>query len=111
VVDNYYSSGCSNCAADTAGAAAIGLAAGAALGAAAESSDAAAATGSAYAAGEAAGAAASAAAGQGGAYTTLPANCVYKSVGGANDFQCGSMWLTPAFGANGQYYKVIPPPQ
>jgi hypothetical protein len=43
-------------------------------------------------------------------YTTLPANCLYKPVGTVNYFQCGAMWLEPAFGANGLYYRVVPAP-
>ena len=61
-----------------------------------------------YSAGVAAGEAA--AAPVGGVYTTLPANCQYRAVGGANEFQCGGTWLAPAYGANGLYYKVVPAP-
>ena len=25
-------------------------------------------------------------------------------------FQCSAMWLEPAFGANGLYYRVVPAP-
>ena len=32
----------------------------------------------------------------GGTSTTLPADCLYQSVGGANYFQCRAMWLKPA---------------
>ena len=46
----------------------------------------------------------------GGVYTSLPANCVYKPVSATNYFQCGAMWLTPAYGANGLYYKVVAAP-
>ena len=46
----------------------------------------------------------------GGIYTTLPPNCAYQAVGTTNYFNCGSMWLTAAYGANGLYYKVVPAP-
>ena len=103
-----------------AAAGAVGLAAGAAIGTADEAAVASANNAAAYDAGVvadnnnayAAGVAAgeSAAAPAGRVYTTLPANCQYRAVGTANDFQCGNMWLQPAYGANGLYYKQIPSP-
>ena len=120
---DYYGNSCNNCGGWSGGAVAaagaVGLAAGAAIGAtdaavatsvnntAAYDAGVAAGSNNAYAAGVAAGEAAAA---PGGVYTTLPANCQYRAVGTANDFQCGSMWLQPAYGANGLYYKVITPP-
>jgi hypothetical protein len=114
VVNEYSSNGCHDCygwgSAGTAAVAGLtGLAAGEALGA--EASAGAAASANAYSAGVATGVAeATGAAPSGGTYTTLPANCLYQMVGGANYFRCGAMWLKPAFGANGVYYRAIPAP-
>jgi len=79
----YYSgSGCYGCAA------AAGAVAGAAVGAAA-------------------GAAAASAAPPGGAYAVLPAGCVYRPL--PHKYDCGGMWLAPAYGANGVYYRAVAP--
>ena len=115
VVNEYSSNGCGNCGGwNSAGAAAVagltGLAAGEALGAEATGANNA-ATANAYSAGVATGAAeAGWGAPAGGTYTTLPADCLYQAVGGANYFKCGAMWLKPAYGANGVYYSAVPAP-
>ena len=119
---DYYGNSCNNCGGwgcgAVAAAGAVGLAAGAAIGTADEAAVASANNAAAYGGrcrrqqqclcrgrgGEAAAAPA------GRVYTTLPANCQYRAVGTANDFQCGNMWLQPAYGANGLYYKQIAPP-
>ncbi len=68
-------------------------------------------TANAYSAGVATGAAeVTRAAPAGGIYTTLPADCLYQAVGGANYFRCGATWLKPAYGANGLYYRAVPAP-
>ena len=54
--------------------------------------------------------AAGVAAGAGGIYATLPAGCQYSAVGGGTYYNCGGMWLIPAYGANGLYYKQVAPP-
>jgi hypothetical protein len=93
VVDNYYSTGCYDCGGwNTAGAAAVGLAAGAALGAARTS------------------AAATPTYPIGAVYTTLPGGCVESAVGGATYYQCGATWFKASFGANGVYYRVVVDP-
>jgi hypothetical protein len=80
----YYSgSGCYGCAA--AAGAVAGVAVGAAVGAAAAS-----------------------AAAAPGAYATLPAGCIYRVLPHA--YECGGVWLAPAYGANGVYYSSVPPP-
>jgi hypothetical protein len=112
---DYYGNSCGNCGGWSGGAVAaagaLGVAAGAAVGAGATAANEAAVSqannAATYSAGVAAGEAAAAPA---GVYTTLPPNCVYQVVGGSNYFQCGSMWLTAAYGANGLYYKVVPAP-
>ena len=78
-----------------AAAGALGVATGAAIGASSEAK--------ATAAGGAAVASA-------GVYTTLPANCQYEAVVGGNYYNCGGTWMAAAYGANGLYYKVVPPP-
>jgi hypothetical protein len=111
---DYYGNSCGNCGGWSGGAVAaagaLGVATGAAVGAseaAASTATAEANTSAAYTAGVAAG---ETAAPPSGVYTTLPANCLYQAVGGSNYFQCGGMWLTAAYGANGLYYKVVPAP-
>ncbi|MCB1993378.1 MAG: hypothetical protein KDG49_18165, partial [Geminicoccaceae bacterium] len=128
VTVDHYSSSCDNCGGWSGGAVAaagaLGLAAGAAIDASAAKADTAAATSSAYAAGVSAGEAAApasavtspaqptktAAAPSGTVYTELPSNCAYKVVKGSNYFDCGDMWLTAAYGANGLHYTVVPAP-
>ena len=108
---NYYSSGCSNCGGWNAGAAAAaGLVTGAAIGAAQANANTQVATANAYSAGVAAGAAAVPPPIINDVYATLPANCQYTAIQGANYYRCGATWLEPAFGANGVYYRVIPVP-
>ena len=102
---NYYGNSCENCGGWSGGAAAagaVGLAAGAAIGASTEAAATEASSAQAYAAGVAAGG--------GGVYATLPPNCQYQAVSGGNYYQCGGMWLTAAYGANGLYYKEVPAP-
>jgi hypothetical protein len=82
-VPYYSASGCNGCAA-TAGAIA-GATAGVAVGVAAAS-----------------------AAAPHPAYAALPAGCIYRPLPRAYD--CGGMWLSPAYGANGVYYQVVPRP-
>ena len=102
-VNNYYGSGCYNCGGwSAAGAAAVGLAAGTAIGAASAS----AASANAYAAGVAAGSAYA----MGAIYATLPTGCVYSPFGGLTYYRCGASWLSPCYGANGLYYRVVPVP-
>ena len=95
-VVNSYSTGCYNCGG---WAAAGAVAAGAAVGAAAASS-------SAYNAGVAAGSAYA----MGAIYPTLPAGCVYSPFGGVSYYNCGNVWFSPSYGANGVYYRVVPAP-
>ena len=91
VVNRYYGSGCYHCGGwSTAGAAAVGLAAGTAVGAA----SARAASADAYA--------------MGGIYTTLPAGCTHRVVSGTTYYHCAGVWFKPSYGANGVYYRVVP---
>jgi hypothetical protein len=42
-------------------------------------------------------------------YATLPQGCVFRIL--PNRYECsGGVWLAPAYGANGVYYQVVPPP-
>lgn len=99
---NYYGGSCYNCGSGGWGAAAAGAAVGATVGVAAGV----AASSSAYSAGVNAGYAA-AAAPPPAAYAVLPAGCVYRLL--PREYSCGSMWLAPAYGANGVYYRVVAP--
>jgi hypothetical protein len=110
VVVNHYGAGCYNCGGWSAGGAAVaagavGVAAGAAIGAAGAS----AASANAYAAGVAAGAAAPVYA-VGGVYPTLPGGCQATPTPSGTFYACGSTWFSPAYGANGVYYRVVPAP-
>jgi hypothetical protein len=109
---DYYGNSCGNCGGWTGGAAAaagaMGLAAGAAVGASETAANEAASNSAAYSAGVATGE--GIATPPGGIYTKLPPNCAYQAVGTKNYFNCGNMWLTAAYGANGLYYKVVPAP-
>jgi hypothetical protein len=98
VVNHYYGGGCYNCGGwgGVAAAGAVGLAAGAAIGAAAASNNAS----NAYAAGYAAGA----------TYAALPGGCAYAPINGAAFYNCGGMWLQPAYGANGVFYRTVAAP-
>ena len=41
----------------------------------------------------------------------LPGGCITPSVsGGATYYLCGNTWVSPSYGANGVYYKVVPTP-
>jgi len=102
-VAGYYGGGCYNCGSPGWGAAAAGAAVGATVGVAAGV----AASGAAYSAGINAGYAA-AAAPRPVAYASLPGGCFYRPL--AREYSCGSMWLAPAYGANGVYYQVVAPP-
>lgn len=105
-VVNSYAPGCYNCGGWGAGAAVAagisGMAARAAIGAAAGS----AATANAYAAG----AVAPPVYVMNDIYATLPAGCVYNPVASAAYYRCGASWLSPYYGANGMYYRVVPAP-
>jgi hypothetical protein len=110
VVVNHYGAGCYNCGGWSAGGAAlaagaVGVAAGAAIGAAGAS----AASANAYAAGVAAGAAAPVYA-VGGIYPALPGGCHVMTTPSGTFYACGSTWFSPAYGANGVYYRVVPAP-
>ena len=96
VTAGYYHAGCYYCGY---GAAAVGAATGAAIGAAA---NAAVAT---------AGITAPAMAYEMGAvYAVLPAGCASPDVHGQTYFLCGNTWFSPAYGANGVHYRVVPAP-
>lgn len=91
-VVNSYSTGCYNCGGwAVAGAVAVGAAA---------------ASASAYNAGVAAGSAYA----MGAIYPTIPAGCVYSPFGGVSYYNCGNVWFSPSYGANGVYYRVVPAP-
>src|SRR5262249_52603640 len=93
----YYGSGCYDCGGwNSAGAAAVGLAAGTAIGAA----GARAASANAYAAGGGYA--------MGAIYPTLPEGCVYRPMLGA--YGCGGTFFKAAYGANGVYYRGVPRP-
>jgi hypothetical protein len=99
-VANYYGARCYNCGGGSWGAppgaavatGAIGFAAGAVTGAAV--ANAAAPAAPAYPVGA--------------AYAALPGGCAYRPL--AREYDCGAMWLAPAYGANGLYYSVVPAP-
>jgi len=100
---NYYSAGCSDCGGwSTAGAAAVGVAAGTAIGAASVN----AATANAYAAGVATGSAVA----SGAILPALPPGCGYMSVGDKAYYNCNGTWVQPVYGANGVYYRAVPNP-
>lgn len=47
----------------------------------------------------------------GATYASLPAGCGYNPVNGAPEYVCGGgVWLMPAYGANGVYYRIVPAP-
>jgi hypothetical protein len=96
VANQYYGTGCYNCGGWSGGAVAAGVVAGVAVGAA---------TGAA-----AANANAAAAYVPGTVYAALPAGCGYSTYYGNAYYNCGGTWFSPAFGANGLYYRVVPPP-
>jgi hypothetical protein len=46
----------------------------------------------------------------GAVYSALPANCPYQSFGGSAYYSCYGAWFSPAYGANGMYYRVVAAP-
>ncbi len=123
VVNHYYSSGCYSCGgwAAPAGPASTGggtkSVLGTALGAAALNSEtgdgAVAAGGNAAPANARSQGVAAGSAGPypiGAKYATLPTGCAYRSVGGMTYYTCNGSWLSPAYGANGIYYRVVAMP-
>lgn len=46
----------------------------------------------------------------GAKYATLPAGCAYHPAGGMTYYTCNGSWLSPAYGANGIYYRVVAMP-
>jgi len=108
-VINAYGVGCYNCGGwNAGGAAALGVVGGMALGstltAAAQANSA-----NAYAEGVAAGTAAMMPS-YGAIYASLPGGCFYSPYGGFTYYRCSSYWLSPAYGANGVYYRVVAAP-
>jgi hypothetical protein len=103
---NYYGSSCGYCggwaAAGAVTAGAVGVAAGASM----ASANTAAATSAAYNAGVATGAGYA----MGSIAATLPAGCMQNTLSGKIYYLCGSTWFSPAYGANGLYYRVVPTP-
>ena len=98
VVNQYYGTGCYNCGGwSGAGAVAAGAVAGAAVGVAAATA-------------ANANAAAAASYGYGDVYAALPAGCAYAPYYGTTYYNCGAAWFSPAYGANGVYYRVVPRP-
>jgi hypothetical protein len=95
----YYQAGCYHCGYGAA--AAAGVAAGAAIGAAVGTSGSSAATvAAAYAIQYQMGA----------VYAALPDGCGMAEMNGATYYVCGNTWFSPAYGANGVYYRVVPTP-
>lgn len=92
---NYYGSGCYNCGYSGWGAAAAGAAVGAATGLAVGAAAGSAATAAAYAPPPA-------------YVAALPAGCFYQAA--YQEYQCGSTWYRPAYGANGVYYQYVAAP-
>jgi len=109
---NYYGSSCSNCGGwSTAGAAAAGVAVGAVVGATVANANSNANAANAYNSGYAAGSYNTAYA-MGAIYPTTPAGCIQQYVNGTTYYFYGSTntWFLPSYGANGVYYRVVPPP-
>ena len=105
----YYQAGCYHCGYGAA--AAAGAVAGAAVGAAVGTSGVNAAAANANAAAAVAAASAYPDAYQMGAvYAALPGGCAMPQVNGATYYLCGNTWFSPAYGANGVYYRVVPTP-
>jgi hypothetical protein len=46
----------------------------------------------------------------GAVYAAVPAGCITPSVHGGTYYLCGNTWFQPSYGANGVYYRVVPPP-
>ena len=56
-------------------------------------------------------AAGAAAATVGTLYGTLPPGCTYQPIGSTPYYTCANgTWLSPSYGANGVYYRVVPMP-
>jgi hypothetical protein len=109
---NYYSASCSGCggwnsAGAAAAGAAVGMGVGMAAGAAVASANSNAEASNAYASGYEAGASQYA---MGAIYPTVPSDCATPAVGGITYYLCGNTWFQPSYGANGVYYRVVPPP-
>ncbi|MCW3476637.1 hypothetical protein [Limobrevibacterium gyesilva] len=105
VVNHYGATGCYNC-----GGGGWGVPAGAAVAAGAAGVAVGAMAGAASANAAAANAAVAAAYPMGATYAALPAGCGYSPYGGKPYYFCGRAWMTPAYGANGVYYLVVPAP-
>jgi hypothetical protein len=43
-------------------------------------------------------------------YAALPAGCAMPTVRGMTYYLCGNTWFSPAYGANGVHYRVVPAP-
>ncbi|ACB50600.1 putative RNA-binding protein [Crocosphaera subtropica ATCC 51142] len=96
-VVNHYGSDCYNCGGwAAAGAAAAGAAIGAASATATNNSAPEETSGSAYTVGA--------------IYPSLPSGCVSSQSDGGNFYNCNGTWFSPAAGANGVYYRVVPAP-
>ena len=89
-----------------AGAAAAGVVTSVALGGAAANANRTQASSNAYPAGVAAGQASA----TGAIYSTLPGGCAETVALGNPYYHCGAIWLQPAFGANGVYYRSVAAP-
>ncbi len=46
----------------------------------------------------------------GAIYTVLPPGCATPNVRGQTYYRCGNTWFSPAYGANGVHYRVVPAP-
>ena len=46
----------------------------------------------------------------GDVYSALPAGCLTRPYGGIGYYNCGGWWFSPAYGANGIYYRIVPAP-
>ena len=58
----------------------------------------------------AAGAPASGSYPMGSVHAALPAGCIQPNVSGGTYYLCGNTWFSPAYGANGVHYTVVPTP-
>jgi len=46
----------------------------------------------------------------GATYAAVPAGCTMPQINGSIYYLCGDTWFSPAYGANGVTYRVIPAP-
>lgn len=46
----------------------------------------------------------------GATFASLPSGCGLRKVAGGTYYQCGNAWVSPAYGANGVFYTVVPMP-